>query len=308
MIIDLTTPPTDEPVTLQELKAHLKVNSGTLAESVDEVQSIAPDEQSTTVGYDLEGGSVEITSDTALVYVQSGTNGGGGTVDVKIQDSVDDITFADWGAFDQITTANDNDTFEIEYTGTKDYIRTVAKVLVASCSFGTTVVQYSPTSGEDDLLGTILIAARRHVENVTGRQLMTATWDYSIQDWPDSNRIKLPFGNLVSVSSVKWKDSDGDETTLTVTDDYLVETNSGECGFVVLPYGISWPSGSLYPSNPITIQYVCGYASAALVPETLQVAIKFSGQNFWRHGGESEDLNNLVKMLTNSYRLHDSFC
>lgn len=310
MIVNLYAAPASEPVTLQELKKHLKVSSGTLAESVTEVQSIFSGSQSTTIDYALEGDSVEVTSDTALVMVQSGTNGGGGTVDIKIQDSVSGVgAWADWtgGVFAQITTGNDNDTFEIEYTGTKDYIRTVAKVLVASCSFGTTIVQYAPTSGEDDLLATINVAARRHVENITGRQLMTATWEYWIQDWPHENRIKLPYGNLVTVTHVKWKDVDGDETEMTVTTDYLVETNGEACGYVLLPYGVPWPSGTLYPSNPITIRYVCGYVSAALVPETLQVAIKFAAQNFWRHGGESEDLNKLVKTLTYNYRLHDSF-
>jgi len=156
-------------------------------------------------------------------------------------------------------------------------------------------------------LTTVLYAARKHIEDITGRQLMPATWDYSIQGWPSRDAIKLPFGNLVSVTSVKWKDEDGTETTLAVTTDYLVETNGEACGRVVLPDGETWPSGTLYPSNPITIRYVCGYTSAANVPSMLKVAIKFAAQNFWQHGGDEKLITELVNRLTYSYRLHDAF-
>jgi len=310
MICQLYTAPTAEPITLEALKLHLKIDSGTLAENIAEVQSIAPGSHVTTTGYALVGTAIAVTTDAPLVMVQSGTNGATGTVDIKIQESdTGTSAWTDWtgGAFTQITTANDNATYEKEYTGSKAYIRTVAQVLLAACEFGTTVIQYAPTSAEDTLLSTILTAARNHVENITGRQLMTATWDYSLQAWPDGDYIKLPFGNLVSVTSVKWKDVDAVETTLTVTTDYLVETNGNQCGRIVLPYGESWPSDTLYPSNPITIRFVCGYVSAAAVPEMLQVAIKFAAQNMWRHGGESKELTNLVEALTRSYRLWDEF-
>ena len=310
MIVNQTTPPTANPISLNSLKSHLKIDSGTVAENTTESLSISPGSHAIVIGYTLLGATVEVTSDAALVMVQSGANGAGATVDIKIQDSVDDIAWSDWtgGAFDQITDANDGVVYEKEYTGTKDYIRTVASVLVDASEFGTTVVQYAPTSAEDSLLTTVLAAATARIEDITGRQLMTATWDYSIQHWPDSDRIKLPFGNLVAAGlTIKWKDSDGDETTLTISDDYLIETNGEACGSIVLPYGESWPSGTLYPSNPITISFVCGYTTAALVPDELQIALKFEAQNIWRHGGEEKSLNSLVKLLTYNKRLHDSF-
>lgn len=131
-------------------------------------------------------------------------------------------------------------------------------------------------SVEDSLLASYITAAREHVEEITRRKLFTQTWDYSIDGWPRCNYIKLPFGNLQNVAltqSVKWKDEDGDETTLTVTTDYLWQTKGDQCGRVVLPYGESWPSGTLYPEDAITIRFVCGWTTAELVPYTIKAAI-----------------------------------
>lgn len=310
MIISQYVAPISECVSLESLKLHLKVDSGTLADNLSEVQSIYPGSHAVTVGYTLVGAAVAVISDTAMVMVQSGTNVATGAVDVKIQESdTGAAPWTDWtgGAFTQITTANDNATYEKEYTGTKAYIRTIAQVLLAACEFGTTIIQYALTSAEDSLLTTVLAAARQHIEHITGRQIMSATWDYSLQHWPHGNSIKLPFGNLQSVTSLKYTDSSGVQTTLVENTDYEVVTNGEQCGKIVLPYGVSWPSATLHPENPIVIRYVCGYASAAMVPEMLQVAIKFAAQNMWRHGGDDKAISNLIENLTYNYRIHDEF-
>jgi uncharacterized phiE125 gp8 family phage protein len=109
---------------------------------------------------------------------------------------------------------------------------------------------------------------------------LTATWKAYLDKFPvDKDYIELPFGNLQSVTSIKYKDSDGTETTLVENTDYLVETNvdatlgGDQVGRIVLPYGVSWPSVELYPSNPITIEFVCGWKAAANVPSKIKSAI-----------------------------------
>lgn len=303
-----------EPITLAELKLHLRLDSGSLADNLDETQSIAPGVHAIADNYTTHVGTkVEVLGYTALVSLQAGTNGATGTVDVKIQDSDDDVTWTDWatGAFVQVTTATDNATFEKAYTGTKRYIRTVAKVLLATCEFGTTVIRLSGPTVEDDLLTALIVTAREHVEVITCRALLTQTWDYSLDGWPCGNAIKLPFGNLASVTSIKWTDTDAVETTLVVTTDYLVETNGNQCGRIVLPYGETWPSGSLYPSNPITIRLVCGWTTAALVPATIKAAVKLLCAKLYESRGEDtvgqtvmEDKT--VMRLLESARLRDT--
>jgi uncharacterized phiE125 gp8 family phage protein len=339
--------PTIEPITLAELKVHLRRDSGTLSDNLTHYQSILPGSHGIhelltldvapggagwsagdtitgvssgktcivvtvlttktyivrdrsgsytlgevltngtatadqgascptfTSGYYLIGAGVDVLGHEAVCYLNAGTNGAGATVDAKIQESDDDITFTDWtgGGFTQVTEATDNAVQEIEYTGTKQWIRIVGKPLVAASEFSGDVVVNEATAADEDLLTSIIQAAREHVEDITRRALLTQTWDYFLQDWPSGDRLRLPFGNLQSVTSISWKDTDGTETTLTAGTDYLVETNGEDCGFIVLPFGCSWPSGTLYPSNPIKVRFVCGWTSAALIPRKIRAAM-----------------------------------
>jgi len=263
------------------------------------------------------GIGIDVLGKDALVYLQPVDNGAGATVDVKIQESDDDVTYTDWsgGAFTQVTEANDTAIQEIEYTGVKQYVRAVAKTLVDACTFGVTVLAQGSTSIEDDLLTAILQASREHVEDVTRRALLTQTWDYYLDAFPAGDEIKLPFGNLQSVTHVKYTDSDGDETTLTADTDYTVETNGEQCGFIKLPYDGSWPSATLGPSKPINIRFVCGWTAAASIPAKIRAAIKMICHDLYENresqvfagSGMDYQENVTVSRLLASARLLDEF-
>jgi len=133
------------------------------------------------------------------------------------------------------------------------------------------------TGYEDDLLDNIISAATRNAEDITRRALLTQTWDYYLDSFPSTDAFKLPFGNLQTtvgdVSYIKYTNSAGTQTTMTLTTDYLVETNGEQCGRIVLPYGASWPSFTPYPSHPIVVRFICGWTTAALVPFNIKAAI-----------------------------------
>jgi len=304
--------PTLEPISRAELLTHLKLDSGTFDGNLTLTQSLpyASNGISALGAYTHLGTGIDVLGKQADVIVHHGTNGATGTVDTKIQEA-DALAgpYTDWtgGAFTQVTTANDNQDYKKAYTGSKQYIRTASKVLLAACDFGTSVLVNSAVTSEDDDLTDLIPEGRQEVEDLTSRALLTQTWDYYLDSWPCDNAIKLPFGNLQTVTSIKWKDTDGTETTLTPTTDYLVETNGEGIGRIVLPYGESWPTGTLYPSNPITIRYVCGWTSAALIPKNIKRAVKLACEDSYYHGNRHDVLSPVIKNLVRNYRLFDEF-
>lgn len=171
------------------------------------------------------------------------------------------------------------------------------------------------TGIENDLLNRDIKAARGHVEDITRRALLSQTWDCYLDAFPSANYIKIPFGNLQSVTHVKYTDSDGDQTTMTVTTEYIVETNGEGIGRIVLPYGVSWPSFTAYPSNPIVIRFVAGWTTAELVPYQIKAACHLIAADLYKNRegrvlpmpGQRYEKNPAVMDLLYSQRLWDEF-
>ena len=318
MIAQLYTAPTIEPIDLASLKMHLRVDSETLDGNLTLTQCLAYASHAIANDYTTHVGTgVDVLGKQAEVLIHHGTNGATGTVDTKIQEA-DALAgpYTDWtgGAFTQVTTVNHNADYKKQYTGSKQYIRTASKVLLAACEFGTSILVNAATTAEDALLTTIIKASREYVETITRRALLTQTWDYFLDCWPDCDYIKLPFGNLQSAGlAVSYTDSDGTATTMTLSDDYLVETNGESCGRVVLPYGVSWPSFTAYPSNPIKVRFTCGWTAADLVPEAIRAAAKLVCADLWTNR-EGQVLNSFtyhdnpaVQRLLYTHRIWDEF-
>lgn len=103
-----------------------------------------------------------------------------------------------------------------------------------------------------------------------------------------------------------------DDATGQASEDYIVETNGNECGYIVLPYGGVWPNGTLSTSNPIKIRFVCGYGLAANVPTNVKRAIKSRAVNYYMNRGDDNTGYNTTnyditydRLINNIGRLHD---
>lgn len=267
MGIKIITPVATEPVSLPEVKLHLRLPTDTVAVDTTTYQSIAPGDHAVIATFGLEGTGVAVSGKTALVNLNAGTCGAGGSVAAKIQESDDNVTYTDWStAFTTVTEANDNAVQEKAYTGTKAYIRVVATVAVATCDFSADIICKTGNTDEDSLLAILITAARQWVENFTGLGLAPQTLELMLDEFTET--IDLPFSPVSSVTSVTYKDYAGTETTIANTN-YIVDTDS-MVGSIVEAYGYEWPSFTPYPLNPIRIRYVTGYTTC---PSSIKLAM-----------------------------------
>ena len=196
MALKLVTAPAIEPVTLLEVKEHLRIDSGTMADNLTVGHSILAGDQATIAAYGLLGASVDILASDVLIVLEAGTFVAGGKVDVKLQHS--ETGGAPWtdvtgGAFAQVTDATDERTYELAYNGGKRYVRAVATVAFAICAFGVYVIERAPATYEDALITGLIKAAREYCEGYQNRAYITQTWELILDAFPDSViQIPLP--------------------------------------------------------------------------------------------------------------------
>lgn len=153
---------------------------------------------------------------------------------------------------------------------------------------------------EDIWINNKISAAREYCENYCGQAFATQTIEMYMYAFP---RFGFPLsrGSVQSITSIKYKDYMGVESTLASTD-YIVDTDS-DAGAVVLAYGKAWPSFTPYPINPIKVTYVAGMTE---VPKTIKQAMLLL-IGYWYANRESDankgtDPGSTVKALLSQYR------
>ena len=122
---------------------------------------------------------------------------------------------------------------------------------------------------EDDsnLLG-MLDAAIAEIDGKNGwlgRAIIQQTWQYSLDSFC-KRAIRLPLPPLVSVTSIKYYDTDGTLQTLS-SSAYRVLT-APEPGIVEPIYGTEWPA-TRDMIDAVQILYVCGYTQGAVPPQII---------------------------------------
>lgn len=150
------------------------------------------------------------------------------------------------------------------------------------------------TTDQDDLIETLITAAREKVEDDTGRALITQTLEIALDYFvapPDlryvtypyltpAKAILLPRPPLIALKRITYYDGDGNEVLLhdevgspTVISDLVVDTYS-EPGRLVPASSGNWPSVQ-DRANAVVIRYTAGYGSTGDdVPERLKQAMK----------------------------------
>jgi len=166
-----------------------------------------------------------------------------------------------------------------------------------------------PTSTDHDAhLEGLILAAHTHVETYTARKLVQQTVTIYRDSWAgdfplyEPGAIVLPYGQLASVTSIKYTDTDETQTTWSAAN-YDVEATQGydpdrDTGRVRLAYGKAWPTASLYPSRPIEVVFVCGYgSSSASIPAPIRHAMLLMIDDMFQHRGDHVPLTGQIANL-----------
>lgn len=126
---------------------------------------------------------------------------------------------------------------------------------------------------EDALIDTLIVAARRYVEEQNRWALVTQTWDAFYDRFPkkDTAALVIPRPPLQSVTDVFYTDEDGTKNTLS-SSEYNVDTDQWP-GRVLLKRDNTWPDDELDTSNPVRVRFTAGYGDPEDVPKTIYQAL-----------------------------------
>jgi len=148
--------------------------------------------------------------------------------------------------------------------------------------------------GDDELISSLLMSARAHVELVTGLRLMKRTYVWDLKSWPKRSdsieKFEFPVGPILTLNSVIH---DGDD----ITD--LFEIEKGARTFLVLKNGCLWPS----IRDKVSLEFDAGFGDAAEeIPDDLRQAIMLLTAQSYERADSPKDTKIRAAALLSPWR------
>ena len=135
---------------------------------------------------------------------------------------------------------------------------------------------------DDIYLVSLIRLARRHIEDICNIALISQTWDWYLDKFPSSylytdalwdvggyteGVLFLPINPLISVSYIKYTDTDGVEQTWNSAN-YTVDTSS-RVGRIYPVYSGTWPTSVRDYPKAVNIRFITGYSDSGASPRDL---------------------------------------
>ncbi len=159
---------------------------------------------------------------------------------------------------------------------------------------------------EDDLISSLITAARIHLEARLGLAFVSQQWLLVLDEWPRGAELSLPLSPVQSIDGLSLYDEEGG-ASLIAPEFYALDALSQPArliwrGHAVRPVpGRSW--------NGIEISLTAGFGAAADdVPQPLRQAVLLLVAHWYEHrqpvglASETAEIPQMILMLTNAYR------
>jgi uncharacterized phiE125 gp8 family phage protein len=164
------------------------------------------------------------------------------------------------------------------------------------------------SASEEDLVESLIIAARQWCEEYLGRAIGVQTIELRMAGFPDDAEPIVLRSPIIEVNSVKYLDTNGDEQTMD-EDDYLVsDADPAE----IVPVS-AWPV-AFGSSDSVRVEYDAGYSAFVSpmtyqeLPRTIRTAILMMVADMYTnreaHVEKPLSANPTVERLLSQYRLN----
>ncbi|MCW5691838.1 MAG: head-tail connector protein [Pseudolabrys sp.] len=135
-------------------------------------------------------------------------------------------------------------------------------------------------SDDDDVIASLIAAARLHVEAQTRRALITQSWRLTRDAWPADGRLSVTPAPLRALTAVRVTDKDGNAAALDLQS-FAVDTAGN--AIVFAPWAVAQPDRS---AAGIALDVTVGYGDAASdVPEPLRQTVRLLVAHWYENRG-----------------------
>jgi uncharacterized phiE125 gp8 family phage protein len=147
---------------------------------------------------------------------------------------------------------------------------------------------------EDGMLAGYLLAARMHLENITGKAFCTTTFVMTLDEFPRDELLELPRNPVQSIVGITYTDAAGATRTWAASQWQLDAARS--VARLRPKSGYDWPSDVADQFAAISIEFVAGYSGPELIPQDLMQALRMFVAFYVDHR-ETAVLNDIPREL-----------